>query len=64
MIFIIQGFQTIVFIVGVSWGVVARTCLILLSTFLYNFRPASFPAASYIHNVSADVSLDLLQQDI
>ena len=33
-------------IVGVSWGVVARTCLILLSTFLYNFRPASFPAAS------------------
>ena len=33
-------------IVGVSWGVVARTCLILLSTFLCNFRPASSPAAS------------------
>ena len=31
-------------IVGVSWGVVARTCLILLSTFLCNFRPASSPA--------------------
>ena len=27
-------------IVGVSWGVVARTCLILLSTFLYNFCPS------------------------
>ena len=34
-------------IVGVSWGVVARTCLILLSTFLCNFRPTSSPAASY-----------------
>ena len=33
-------------IVGVSWGAVARTCLILLSTFLCNFRPASSPAAS------------------
>ena len=37
---------TSVRIVGVSWGVVARTCLILLSTFLHNFRPASSPAAS------------------
>ena len=33
-------------IVGVSWGVVARTCLILLSTFLCNFRLVSSPAAS------------------
>ena len=32
--------------VGVSWGVVARTCLILLSTFLCNFRLVSSPVAS------------------
>ena len=30
-------------IVGVSWGVVARTCSILLSTFLCNFRLVSSP---------------------
>ena len=32
-----------------SWSLVGccrQDCLILLSTFLYNFRPASFPAAS------------------
>ena len=31
-------------IVGVSWGVVARTCSILLSTFLCSFRLVSSPA--------------------
>ena len=31
-------------IVGVSWGVVARTCSILLSTFLCNFRLVFSPA--------------------
>ena len=31
-------------IVGVSWDVVARTCSILLSTFLCNFRLVSSPA--------------------
>ena len=34
-----------VHIVGVSWGVVARTCSILLLTFLCNFRLVSSPAA-------------------
>ena len=38
----------IVFVMGgkCPYNWIARTCLILLSTFLYNFRPASFPAAS------------------
>ena len=33
-------------VVAVSWGVVVRTCLIVLSTFLCNFRLVSSPAAS------------------
>ena len=31
-------------IVGVSWGVIARTCSILLLAFLCNFRLVSSPA--------------------
>ena len=46
-------------IVGVSWGAVTRTCLILLSTFLCNFRPASSPAGFVsVHVVHPYSSID------